>query len=156
MGMKQRRKQLIRDYGSLYTFHSMGDRMACAYCGDVRETVDHIPALAVVDRVTPEKLRENKIKMITVPCCRACNQALSYRMLGSYEERLGFLYKRLLDKAQTANYWTAGEIEEAEIHGELKRMIEARSAHTKREILVRLRGMEKNIADIEGRVALLD
>ena len=141
------RRLHIQLFDHLYEFDPKGDRLACAYCGDVRETIDHIPSISVVAKVGTKQLRKKGIKTIKVPCCRACNQELGALHLATFEERLGYLYDRLLRRTEKSSIWSPDELDE--LAGELKRMIGAKQEHIRREVLVRLRGMEKRLASLE-------
>jgi len=140
------RKQLLAVYGQLYTFDARGDRYKCVYCGDVRECVDHVPPLTLVESKTPEALRDAGVMLITYPCCSTCNEQLGSKPLATYEERLIFLYNRYLDKADRQPMWQQWEIDE--LGGELKKLVLARQLQLRRELLARIRGIEHNMGDI--------
>ena len=142
------RKALLAAYSSLYTFKSYGDRLRCAYCGDVRESVDHIPPISVVDAVTPAKLRELEVDLISVPCCLACNNTLGALKLGTYEERLHYLYHNLQIKMESSVFWSNAEIEG--LAGNLQSMVLNRQLVLRAECLLRLRGMERAMCALEN------
>lgn len=149
-GARDTRKSAIAIFGSLYTFESFGDRLSCAYCGDVRECIDHIPPLSVVAKYGTDAMRERGIDLMTVPSCNPCNRDLGGRPLATYEERLLFLYERLVQKIEKKEgIWSADEIDK-ELTGNLKRMVEAKHRIFMREVVHRLRGIEEKISSIEG------
>lgn len=149
-GRRLNRKRMLSVYGGLYTFETFGDRLRCAYCGDVRECVDHVPPLYIVDKHGTDELRSMGVELITVPCCNPCNQELGARPLATYEERLNFLYLRLLDKVENKHgIWSEQEINE-ELTGNLRRMVAAKHNIFMREVIQRLRGIEERISSLEG------
>ena len=135
-------------YSSLYSFRTFGDRLSCAYCGDVREGVDHIPPLSVVASVTPAKLRKLEVDLISVPCCSTCNGTLGGRKIGTYEERLHFLYSRLQAKLESSVFWSNDEIDE--LSGNLRVMVLSKQLQLRRECLLRLRGMERSLSRLKN------
>ena len=140
---KHRRLWLEKTYGSLYELETFGDRHSCAYCGDLRELLDHCPPLHLVDKLTIKQVRKLDIPMILVPCCSQCNRMLGGRHLPRYEDRLAFLYRKVSDKVERCSIWSSSELEN--LTGELQRMVTARQVHIRREYLNRLRGIEERL-----------
>jgi len=103
----------------------------------------------IAEKYSLSELRkiEFNIGLFLYPACRWCNQTLGAKELFTYEERLLFLYHKLHEKLDMCTLWSNEEIEE--LDGELKRMIKARQIQIRREYLMRLRGVEINIARID-------
>lgn len=148
-----KRNDLIKTYHHLYEFHDLGHRLQCAYCNDVRETLDHVPPISLVHKMTPTIMRERGVKFILLPACKHCNQILSSRPLANYEERLLFVYNRTQDYLEDKTFWSDDDLKE--LTGNLKRMIEAKQLTLRREYMIRLRGMEYNLVRVEEIMALL-
>jgi len=144
MRSRKSRKHNMAVFDQLYELDYRGNRLECAYCGDVRSELDHCPPIAVVGLVGTKKLRERGVKFRKYPCCSACNNTLGGKPLTSYGERLLYLYNNLLKKAEKLPHWSDDEIEE--LGGDLKRQVKARQLHTRREVTTRLRGMERSLA----------
>lgn len=147
MAKNSNRKFLEKVYGKLYSFAKMETRLICAYCGDVRSTVDHVPPLSVVAKVGMREIRKRDIDLLLYPCCTSCNSLLGARMLATYDERLLFIYKSLMNKIESVTLWSDDEIDE--LGGNLKRMVRARQLHIRRELILRLRGTERNLAGVD-------
>lgn len=143
------RDRLQMLYGHLYEFDPREDRMKCCYCGDVRECVDHVPALHVVDMLGSKKVRELDVDFFLYPSCHKCNSTLHASFLLTYEERLSFLYDHYLKKADKETFWPIDEIEE--LGGSLRDMIVARQKQLRRELLDRIRGIEINLCNLGKR-----
>ena len=92
-GRRSGRDRLQMLYGHLYEFDPREDRMKCCYCGDVRECVDHVPALHVVDMLGSKKVRELDVDFFLYPSCSKCNSTLHTSFLLTYEERLSFEFR---------------------------------------------------------------
>ena len=142
------RKFAMETFNHLYEFQDFGDRMACAYCGDVRESVDHIPPVSLVLKIGTKELRKRGVDLIRVPCCSACNSRLSDRKLGTYTERLAFLYDDLAKRLERKVLWSEDDINE-ELTGELKRIVSARATNLRHEYLNRFRGMERRLLSLQ-------
>lgn len=140
------RKTHMKLFGHLYTFNGMDNRLSCAYCGDTRSTVDHIPPISLVAKIGTKELRKRDIDLITIPACKTCNSTLGARPLATYEERLVFMYNRTLDQMESKTFWSDDEMNE--LDGHLKQMVVARQMHLRRELTERLRGMERNLAKL--------
>lgn len=99
------RKHDMKRYHSLYKRISTNwDR--CYYCGDIAETLDHVPPISCAD------LRENHI---LIPCCRDCNVRLGNVFLIEIEDRCKYICKSLKRKhKKVLNMpdWTDEELDE--------------------------------------------
>jgi len=144
--MSKNRNLMLARYGGFYEFQDFGDRMKCCYCGDIREAIDHIPALSVVDGVGMKEIRKRKIKLITVPSCWSCNSRLHDKPLATYSERLVYLYNDLQNKLDKSVLWSKEDLDE--LGGNLKKMVVAKQLQIRRELLLRLRGMEARMASV--------
>lgn len=140
----------IKQFGHLYTFEDYGDRLTCAYCGDVREHVDHIPPISLLRSEEITDMKERGIEFITVPACALCNVALGNKPLWTFEDRVLFLYERLLTKADGAVFWSDEEINES-LSGQLKREVISQQAALRRDLIDRLRGLENRLCNLEPR-----
>ena len=50
---------------------------ACAYCGVVADTYDHVPNLAMVHALGREHFEKERVSLWLVPACRECNSLLT-------------------------------------------------------------------------------
>lgn len=104
--MNKSRKLALSLFDHLYEFNSRnGDRLKCVYCGDIRECLDHSPPVSTVGKVGTKKLKELGVKFYKYPCCKTCNTVLSDKPLVTFEERILFLYNKLLAKSDKASLW---------------------------------------------------
>ncbi len=150
--MKQKDKHRVfleRMYGDCYEFDPGKDRLKCFYCGDVRECVDHMPPLSVVDRIGIQALRKRDVTLKTVPCCKACNHALGDRPVANFEERLAFLHEYYVRKAKGTAVWTEEDLNE--LQGHLRRMVENRNQSFIREIVMKLLGIRDSLCNLKMR-----
>lgn len=69
-------------------FESLGFLSACYYCGQVAETVDHVPPKTLRDRMTSEGIA---FKAVEVAACKECNSALGPRPLLTLPARKDFV-----------------------------------------------------------------
>ena len=133
----------IKHYGRLYQADLSHGRLTCAYCGDVRECLDHCPPISLIERIGVKALKERHVDFILYPCCNKCNKILGSRLLANYEERLSYLYEYTQNSLDGKIFWTKEEL--SELGGELRRMVEARQKVLRHEYVIRLRGMEENL-----------
>ena len=144
------RNLALKQFGHLYSFEDYGDRLTCAYCGDVREQIDHIPPISLLASDEIDELKLRGVEFMTVPSCALCNRALSNRPLWTFEDRVLFLYERLLTKADGAVFWSDEEINES-LTGHLKREVTAVQNKLKNDLILRLRGLENRLCNLEPR-----
>ena len=148
------RKKNLQEIGQLYEFSYIDSRLKCVYCDFQRECVDHVPPVSLAANIGTKEIFKSGISLQTVPCCRSCNSLLGAKKLFNYEERLSHLYEAYNQKLQSSTLWGDDEIEE--LSGNLKRMICAKQKHLRNEIVARIRSIEINLLDAEGRSAALD
>ncbi len=157
MTTRDERRKLLEQYGHLYKYKSAGFRNTCVYCGDTQEAIDHCPALSWADAlVNSPRLKDKGFLFYKYPCCKQCNRLLRDLPLFRYRERLVYVYNKTQEYLDKAPYWTEEEVEAAELRGELRRMVLARSAHLRKEFFVRIREMEQRILRIDDMEALLE
>jgi hypothetical protein len=143
MNKRQKENKLV---AGLYHIDDKGDKTKCAYCGDIRECVDHCPPLLYTSSVGVKALASAAIPLKTFPCCNTCNRLLSDIDLLTYEDRLAYLYRKTQNKLDGKTLWSKDEIDE--LKGNLKKMVLARQLEIRRELISRLRGMEKRMAEL--------
>lgn len=143
---KQRRKN-EKLYGHLYSMASVDNRLICAYCGDTRGALDHIPPLSRAHQFDKTLIKILDIEFVLYPSCTACNSALGEKPIYRFEERCLFLYEKLQLKMNTVTLWHVDEINELE--GHLKTMVKARQLQIRRELINRIRGLERTIATFD-------
>ena len=143
---KQQRIERLKRYHMLYkVFHSY---RTCYYCGDVAGHVDHVPALAVVDRCGLENIRKANIDLLLVNSCPDCNMMLGAKPLMTLNSRVKHLYKTIqkrYEKQIEMESWSEEELEELE--GTLKQYVSS-SNDIKLYIEHRLLYMEDLFYDI--------
>lgn len=135
-------RQLAREYALLYKRADV-DLDCCSYCGGPRECLDHVPPLCVTDVLDREKAVKDGIKFLLFPCCLQCNSWLGSRKLGTYAERLSYLYGKVsayIDKQ--SNLWEESEIQE--LGRNLQQAVRLKQKQLQNHI-TKLRGIEKNL-----------
>ena len=94
------------------------DLYSCVYCGEVADTLDHVPPVRIAESLDLEMTH------MLVPACRECNSTLSAKYLLYLDERAEHLlqrYKTKYKKHDSAVAWDEDEIEE--LSGSLKTYI---------------------------------
>lgn len=89
--ISDRRKQMLRLYDHLYEYPDPTAKR-CHYCGDKSTSVDHIPALDLVDRLGVQHF--SGTRFIKVQACKNCNSLLS-NLDKPMPERIEFLRLKL-------------------------------------------------------------
>ena len=148
------RREDEKTYQDFYEFRCIDDRLKCVYCDFSRQCLDHVPPISVVRKIGLKKIREESLNLFLLPSCNACNLALSSRPLGTYGERLSFLYSYYSKKIESKTLWGEDEIEE--LSGNLKMMIAAKQKFIRQELIARIRSIEFNMLDVDSREAQLD
>jgi 5-methylcytosine-specific restriction endonuclease McrA len=143
--LRSNRKLLEKELNSFYSVEYYGNPYECAYCGEPRECLDHVPPLSLVSKLGMKVIRENNIELIKVPACSKCNLTLGSRRLATYADRLVFLYERLSRDLSTKVLWTKEEIEQ--LSGNLKQMVKNSQLKIQRDIINRLAVMQNNLMD---------
>lgn len=120
---KQDRQKALQTISCLYKRAEGFDLLVCAYCGDPRQSLDHVPPLSYASEYMDiEDFIKKGGKFILYPCCHICNSLLGKRKLGDYIERIGFLHKKYL-ALSTKSKWD--DYEMSELGKNLKLMITA-------------------------------
>lgn len=70
----------------------------CAYCGDVKECLDHVPALTWVGSMGTDHFRSSGTPFLLVPACLECNALLGSVGLFDMDERKAFISGALRDR----------------------------------------------------------
>lgn len=110
---QKRRLELLRKYGKLYRRHYDAGSESCFYCGDVRQCLDHRPALVVLESVEVRQLKRAKIPLVVLPCCMSCNRTLGERPILTALEACEYLRSKLEKKYEKTHViWTEDEIQE--------------------------------------------
>ena len=113
---------LIKQYHCLYKkikpTHE-DDYNKCYYCGGFADTLDHQPAISVIQ----ELITANKIfECLLIPCCTRCNLLLSDSLTYTLEKRKqllkDILFKKYKKKLLQAQKWDDEEIEDLKNDGE--------------------------------------
>lgn len=125
MKSSKARKIALQLYGHHYT--RLGSKWdVCFYCGDVAESLDHVPPINIVAEYGYKTFRDRGVPLLLVPCCAECNSALGSRSLNTVADRIDYLlnyYARKIDKRRS---WSADEI--GELGRGLKPQVVARQA----------------------------
>lgn len=82
---------MLREYDKLYDYPDPGSGK-CFYCGDKSTSVDHIPALDLVDKYGPWSFHEDVF--LKVQACHQCNSLLG-NLDKSLHDRYEFLYLKI-------------------------------------------------------------
>ena len=107
------REMLMKVHGHKYKRHFTNEGYYCFYCGDPGQCLDHVPPLSMMDVLSKEKIKKDRIPRALVPCCNECNGALGDRQLLSVMDRLLYLesyYDAYLKRCRAL--WTDEEIDE--------------------------------------------
>src|SRR3990167_1758112 len=127
-GVSRTRLQRLARYGHFYLpFKPRGHwrESSCVYCGNLSETVDHIPPLAWIDALGPSYFKDLGLLIVKVPACRECNLALANRKLLTITERTAYLkdyYSKKYRRVSDVKLWTKEQIDE--LRGRLKQAVE--------------------------------
>ncbi len=109
------RKAKLTRYHGLYkkSFDYELDR--CVYCGEPKQTEDHVPPISIVYNLGSDYFIDNDIEFKLYPSCMQCNSMLCNKKLYSIKQRALYIAVRLekkythyLDFAQ----WTHDELQE--------------------------------------------
>lgn len=77
------------EFGWRYTVDASGNGLDCRYCGCSARGWDHVPALAVVARMSEPERDATDCRVVR--CCSACNARLSRHDLPTVGARLAYL-----------------------------------------------------------------
>lgn len=105
------RKKALRAVGNLYK-RAKVDLAVCAYCGDIRYCLDHVPPLQyVAEYVDVKKFIEKGGELLLYPVCDTCNSFLGSRKLPTVGDRLNYLLKKYASLSERAT-WSDEELSE--------------------------------------------
>lgn len=93
---------------------------ACEYCGNVADTIDHVPPQCIRPTLINLKLT-NRFPFFEVKACRECNSLLGKRMLWTFRQRKKFIRRALRLKYKEVLAlpdWSDSEIKQ--LNGNLK------------------------------------
>lgn len=110
MNNKQYRKYLMHRYGQLYRRVSGLDLTRCAYCGDPREVLDHVPAISLLDGIDVKEYIKKGGKLLLYPACLMCNKLLKNHESVSYADRLDYLSYRYNQRLSKLEPWSRHEL----------------------------------------------
>jgi len=85
------------------------------YCGDLGESVDHVPSLNSVDVLGTEYFDKLRITLLAVDSCRECNSVLGDKPHYRIADRVKILAKRYRKKYKSdleTPKWSVEEIDE--------------------------------------------
>lgn len=145
MAKNKERERLAKTYNSLYSTHFSGDgkRNCCFYCGDMAESVDHVPPLTWVESKTIKEWKKSRIPFVRIQCCMECNKLLGNKPLFTVQERVEYLEKKLLDQYEKrSTLWSKEEISEMSLM--FQRQIIAKQNQAK-HLLTRARGLQERL-----------
>jgi hypothetical protein len=124
------RRSAERIVGALYKRAPGYDLSVCAYCGDLRQCLDHVPPISVARYLNLDELKE---KLLLYPSCTYCNSVLGKKHLFNYAERLHHLYVKTLKRIKDENrQWTTEELKE--LGPNLRGMVEV--SYKKQQFLI--------------------
>ncbi len=73
-----------------------GDPFKCTYCGDSVDCIDHVIPISSYS-MSRKQLEKSGVRTFS---CNHCNQALGSRVFDSFRDRLLFVNRRIVKKAQ--------------------------------------------------------
>jgi len=137
--MKTLRRRRCAELGALY--HRVGgiNMMRCAYCGDPRECLDHVPPLAIVDLIDIADFRHKGGVLMLLPSCFECNAFLAAKPICSFDQRVAALHEIYSRKINPVN-WSDDELRE--LGRGLKSFVTNRQRRNRR-LIAKLRGIEE-------------
>ena len=122
MGQKRDRAKWLKIYGHLYikfgyrrNDDGLFGEQACAYCGTLANSTDHVPPLQWVYALGTEYFEAKKIALLLVPACLECNETLSSKRLFTLRERCSYLidrYSKKHNRLLRNTVWTSEELDE--------------------------------------------
>ncbi len=104
------RKLNLKLYGHLYHRVIGFNMMTCAYCGDERYCLDHVPSISLVSGINIENYMKAGGTFKLYPVCKQCNTYLGKTIATSYYERLSHLSIKYDEKLGKMEVWTDYEI----------------------------------------------
>lgn len=123
--MQAQRRMMLAQYGHLYFRHLDAGADLCFYCGERRECLDHRPPIDSLAANGPQSLREARIPMVLLPCCRDCNQRLGSRPLLTALEACTYL-RETLEQAYEKGTTLWSEEDEKPMSPMFRKLIKAR------------------------------
>lgn len=141
---QKRRRQLIREFGHLYTWHAPIGQLpgVCFYCGTPAGSVDHVPPLAHADSFVHADPRP---PFVLVSACAWCNTRLGDRCIPHLDQRVAFIWTKLSDEMERrTTLWSDEEI--AEMGPAFRATLAARKRMTS-DLIDRIRWCELRVTD---------
>lgn len=102
----------MKRYGMLYKRVSGFDLSKCAYCGEPRECLDHVPAISQLENIDVTVYLKKGGRLLLYPACLQCNGFLGKTDLVSYYDRLDYLSSKYIKKMEHTEVWTESELNE--------------------------------------------
>ena len=87
-----------RDKFHKYYIFNECDFNICIYCGELSQSLDHIPPLNIFKFCTLVELRERGILLLIVPACKECNSLLLDKEILSLQERKKYIRLKLVER----------------------------------------------------------
>jgi len=141
---KARQAAKVTVFG-LYRRPENVDLGVCAYCGDPRECLDHVPPLSyAANHLDIDKFLRAGGKFLLFPSCFECNGLLGAKAI-DYFGRLGYLHKKYINLADQMD-WSEAEI--SELGHNLRGMIAAHE-HKRRRYVRKLIGVENTLVALQ-------
>lgn len=106
------RKMMLKKHGMLYKRMYTFPWDKCAYCDGESDSLDHVPALSLLDGIDIVNYLKNGGKFRLYPCCLTCNRMLQATPCLSYYDRLDVLIKKYTKKLSKMTVWTEDELYE--------------------------------------------
>jgi len=133
----------MRRLSFLYRRPENIDLDVCAYCGDYRQCLDHIPPISYFyDHADINVYLKNGGKLYLIPSCNECNLRLGARPIPDYQGRLAYLYQRYIDLCGKIR-WDDDELAEL---GRNLHSIVAQLEYDRRYFVSKFRGVRQNLA----------
>lgn len=139
------RQELESRYGHMYRKFTLFDEEKCFYCGMLKQTQDHVPALSWVGAYGSEYFINYGYKFLLVPCCSECNNWLGSLKKFSLYERALYIENKIWQKYEkyiNGPVWDDDEI--AEMGKAFRKQL--RNAEALRITAVRRMDYAKNVA----------
>ena len=97
MSSKNLRKKKLARYASIYKKADCPDNR-CIYCGDVSDTVDHVPCLDALYCLGSGFFEDVGIVPQKFPACRECNSFLGNIFLHKLHQRGHYIHDKFMKK----------------------------------------------------------
>jgi hypothetical protein len=140
------RRAAEKELGQLYKRVERLDLSKCAYCGDQRDVLDHVPPITYAYQYLDlKKFHKDGGQFLLYPCCNTCNELLGAKKLFDYPSRAAYLWGKYSSMIKQFS-WDQEELQE--LGNNLKTIVLSYEKQ-RAEYIKKLRGVEDTLRIIE-------